>query len=523
MTDTPTTGTQPTAGTAADPEHPHRYTAALANAIETRWQGHWAEHETFATRNPGDAGFDSERPKLYVLDMFPYPSGIGLHVGFFNDTATTEIYTRFQRMRGFNTQSNIDNMSRQLKALGLGYDWKREVATTDPDYYRWTQWIFLQLYGSWFDPQAHKARPIADLVERLNAGSLVVDDEGRAVAPDSANGPTRPFSALSDAERDDLIAAHRLAYLAEVPVNWCPALGTVLANEEVTNDGRSDRGNYPVFKRPLKQWMLRITAYAERLGDDLQHVDWPEPIKLMQRNWLGRSEGALIDFPIAGGDGVIRVFTTRPDTVFGATYMVLAPEHPLVETLTSSEQRGAVERYRAEAAARTDVDRMAEAKTKTGVPTGGFAVNPATGERIPVWIADYVLMGYGTGAIMAVPAHDLRDAAFALQFGLPLRCVVEPPAGYEPTPEEKTSEKARASTPPTTGSRSTDCPPPRRRSASPTGSSRRGSVASRSSTSCATGSSRVNATGANPSRSCTGPTDASSPWTRASFRSRFPR
>jgi leucyl-tRNA synthetase len=466
MTDTPTTGTQPTAGTAADPEHPHRYTAALANAIETRWQGHWAEHETFATRNPGDAGFDSERPKLYVLDMFPYPSGIGLHVGHPLGYIATDIYTRFQRMRGFNvlhpmgfdafglpaeqfavehgvhpritTQSNIDNMSRQLKALGLGYDWKREVATTDPDYYRWTQWIFLQLYGSWFDPQAHKARPIADLVERLNAGSLVVDDEGRAVAPDSANGPTRPFSALSDAERDDLIAAHRLAYLAEVPVNWCPALGTVLANEEVTNDGRSDRGNYPVFKRPLKQWMLRITAYAERLGDDLQHVDWPEPIKLMQRNWLGRSEGALIDFPIAGGDGVIRVFTTRPDTVFGATYMVLAPEHPLVETLTSSEERGAVERYRAEAAARTDVDRMAEAKTKTGVPTGGFAVNPATGERIPVWIADYVLMGYGTGAIMAVPAHDLRDAAFALQFGLPLRCVVEPPAGYEPTPEEKT-------------------------------------------------------------------------------------
>jgi leucyl-tRNA synthetase len=403
------------------PRHGFRYTAALAAEIEARWQRRWEEERTFAAPNPGQPGFDPAARKLYVLDMFPYPSGVGLHVGHPMGYIATDIYCRYQRMRGCNvlhpmgfdafglpaeqfavehgvhprltTQRNIANMVRQLKALGLSYDWGRTLATTEPRYYRWTQWIFLQLHRSWFDPAERRARP--------------------------ATG--------ADADRP------RLAYMAEVPVNWCPALGTVLANEEVTADGRSERGNHPVYKRPLRQWMLRITAYAERLAEDLDLVEWPEPIKLMQRNWIGRSEGALIDFPVAG-KGALRVFTTRPDTIFGATYMVLAPEHPLVESLATPETRRAVAAYRAEAAARSDVQRQADAGAgrKTGVFTGSFALNPATGKPIPVWIADYVLMGYGTGAIMAVPAHDARDHAFARQFQLPVRVVVRPPPGHDP-------------------------------------------------------------------------------------------
>ncbi|MHC4108263.1 MAG: class I tRNA ligase family protein, partial [Planctomycetota bacterium] len=455
---------------ADDDEHPHRYDAALANEIEARWQAHWEQHRTNATPNPGDPGFDAKRPKLYVLDMFPYPSGAGLHVGHPLGYIATDIYCRYQRMRGINvlhpmgfdafglpaeqyavehgvhpratTERNISTYERQLKVLGLGYDWDRSLATIDQDYYRWTQWIFLQLYHSYFDSGQDKARPISELVAALEQNKLVVGANDEVVAEAVAPPRARRWSELDDLAKERVLAARRLAYMAEVPVNWCPALGTVLANEEVTNEGRSERGNHPVYKRPLKQWMLRITAYAEQLASDLAQVDWPEAIKAMQLNWIGRSDGAMVAFPLAeastttSAPTAIRVFTTRPDTIFGATYMVLAPEHPLVDEVTTPEHRNAVSQYRQEARSRSDVDRMAEVKTKTGVFTGGFAINPATDEPIPIWMADYVLMGYGTGAIMAVPGHDARDWAFARQFRLPVRCVVEPPPDYEPSSEE---------------------------------------------------------------------------------------
>ena len=324
-------------------------------------------------------------------------------------------------------------MVRQLKRLGLSYDWRRRLATTDPGYYRWTQWIFLSSTSSYFDPVEQKARPIEALIRRLEAGELMVGMRrraglGRGIGGDErarrgARGARAAGTSSSQVEQEQVLAEHRLAYLAEALVNWCPALGTVLANEEVTSDGRSDRGNHPVYRRPLRQWMLRITAYAERLADELALVDWPESIKVMQRNWIGRSEGAVVDFPIDGHDESISVFTTRPDTLFGATYMVLSPEHPLVEQIATAEHRAAVQEYQAEARGRSDT-RVAQAKT--GVFTGAHAVNPVNGERIPVWIADYVLMGYGTGAIMAVPAHDQRDFDFAVALGLPLRAVVMP-------------------------------------------------------------------------------------------------
>ncbi len=430
-------------------------------AIEARWQAHWAERGTFRALNPGDPGFDADRPRYYVLDMFPYPSGVGLHVGHPLGYIATDIVARYKRMRGFNvlhpmgfdafglpaeqfavehgvhprvtTERNIANMVRQLKRLGLSYDWDRCLSTTDAGYYKWTQWIFLELYKSYFDSVAQKARPIDELIQQLESGELVVGpgNDLLSVAGSGAmnvlgGAPVgaRRWYELGAAEQEQVLAEHRLAYLAPVLVNWCPALGTVLANEEVTSDGRSDRGNHPVYKRPLTQWMLRITAYADRLADELALVDWPEPIKLMQRNWIGRSEGALVDFPIDGQDESISAFTTRPDTLFGATYMVLSPEHPLVERIATAEHRAAVERYRAEAQGRSEVARMAQAKS--GVFTGAHAVNPVNGERIPVWIADYVLMGYGTGAIMAVPAHDQRDFDFAASLGLPVRAVVMP-------------------------------------------------------------------------------------------------
>ncbi|MDA0378354.1 MAG: leucine--tRNA ligase, partial [Bacteroidetes bacterium] len=404
--------------------------------IEQKWQRFWETERTFRVADDPD----TSKPKYYVLDMFPYPSGVGLHVGHPLGYIATDIVARYKRMRGFNvlhpmgfdafglpaeqfavehgvhprvtTEKNVDNMLRQLKSLGLSYDWDRKLSTTDVDYYKWTQWIFLQLFNSWYDEEADRARPIAELEARL--------------AKEHAD-----WTSLSGAEREDILSQHRLAYLAEVPVNWCPALGTVLANEEVTNEGRSERGNHPVFRRPLKQWMLRITKYGDRLISDLDIVDWPEPVKLMQRNWVGRSEGANVDFPVDGHDAVIRVFTTRPDTLFGATYMVLAPEHELVDTLTTAEQREAVQAYRKEAAGKTDVDRMADSKTKTGVFTGAHAINPADGGRIPIWVADYVLMGYGTGAIMAVPAQDERDWEFAEVFNLPIIRTVQPPEGWE--------------------------------------------------------------------------------------------
>ncbi len=405
--------------------------------IEKKWQRFWEDEEVFAT--PEEPG--TSRDKFYVLDMFPYPSGVGLHVGHPLGYIATDIVARYKRMQGINvlhpigfdafglpaeqfavehgvhpritTESNVSNMLDQLKRLGLSYDWGRVFSTTDPDYYKWTQWIFLQLYESYFDHTLRKARPISDLVDEIAEGKSDV-------------ASAKQWAELGSRGKEELLSEYRLAYMAEVPVNWCPALGTVLANEEVTNEGRSERGNYPVYRRPLRQWMLRITAYADRLEDDLELVEWPEAIKLMQRNWIGRSEGASVDFKLDNTDEIVSVFTTRPDTLFGATYMVLAPEHPLVDAVTTEERRPDVDTYRSYASGLTEIDRMAEGKRKTGVFIGGFAVNPVNGERLPVWIADYVLMGYGTGAIMAVPAHDQRDFEFAKAFGLPIVPVVKP-------------------------------------------------------------------------------------------------
>jgi leucyl-tRNA synthetase len=459
-------------------------------SIEKKWQQHWQDNGTFRQPNPGDEGF-VERPKLYVLDMFPYPSGAGLHVGHPEGYTATDIVCRHARMRGFNvlhpmgydsfglpaqqyavehgvhpritTARNIANIERQIKMFGFSYDWSRRVATTDPEYYRWTQWIFLQLYNSWYDPKANAARPISELVDKLEAGTLLVDPNGglqpaaffNQIADLSltfAGAGQVKFHELDDDQKRRLIDEYRLAYLAEVPVNWCPQLGTVLANEEVTNDGRSERGNFPVYRRALRQWMLRITAYADRLEKDLGLLDWPEPIKAMQRNWIGRSSGAEVDFPLAaqgndeflqeredGGfprvldenEQVIRVYTTRPDTLYGATYMVLAPEHPLVQAVTAPQQRQAVDDYVRAATNKSDLERTTETKDKTGVFTGGYAINPVTRRPIPIWVADYVLMGYGTGAIMAVPAHDTRDFEFATKFGLPIIQVVQPPGGED--------------------------------------------------------------------------------------------
>ncbi len=452
--------------------------------IESHWQDYWKKDKTFRAVD------FSERPKFYVLDMFPYPSGAGLHVGHPLGYIATDIFARYKRMRGFNvlhpmgfdafglpaeqfavehgvhprvtTGKNVANMVRQLKRLGLSYDWDRAFATTDVDYYRWTQWIFLQLYHSWFDPGRNRARPIDDLVEMLESGKLRIGrdrrilfpsrDETEDGKPDSSGG--RDWNGLSETEKREVLAAHRLAYLADVHVNWCPALGTVLANEEVTNEGRSERGNYPVYQRPLKQWMLRITDYVKRLEDELDLVDWPEPIKLMQHNWIGRSEGAVAHFPVGGepatdaaaarGESApaLSVFTTRPDTLFGATYMVLAPEHPLVDQLATPDRHDAVAEYKRQAARRTELERQADAKTKSGVFTGAFAVNPVNNERIPIWIADYVLMAYGTGAIMAVPAHDERDFEFAKQFQLPIRAVVMPGDDWLKEQADKTAADA---------------------------------------------------------------------------------
>ena len=454
-------------------------------SIEPKWQAYWADKGTFRQPNPGEDAFRT-RPKFYVLDMFPYPSGAGLHVGHPEGYTATDIVARYRRMTGYNvlhpmgydsfglpaeqyavehgvhpretTEQNIANIERQIKMFGFSYDWSRRVATTDPDYYRWTQWIFLQIYNAWFDPEAQAARPIRELIDALEAGEVLVDVDGNLVAAsagdeiEAVTGGTVGLIKFTEMEPDQqhrLIDEYRLAYQAEVPVNWCPQLGTVLANEEVTNEGKSERGNYPVYRRALKQWMLRITAYAERLLADIEQVDWPEPIKIMQRNWIGKSIGAEVDFPIstpnvlntddwfaerlengfagAPEEGVIRVYTTRPDTLYGATYMVLAPEHPLVEQITTPEQADAVRAYIEQAVHKSELERTAETKEKTGVFTGAHAINPVTREEIPIWVADYVMMGYGTGAIMAVPAHDTRDYEFAQAFDLPIVQVVAPP------------------------------------------------------------------------------------------------
>ena len=387
------------------------------DVFEPQWQAYWEEHQTFRVANPGEPGFDASRPKYYVLDMFPYPSGAGLHVGHPEGYTATDIIGRFKRMNGYNvlhpmgwdsfglpaeqyaiktgqhpavtTAQNVARFKTQLQKIGFGYDWSREIATSNPDYYKWTQWIFLKLYNTWFNPATNKAEPIETYL-----------------------GP--------DPDRV------RLAYVSEAPVNWCPELGTVLANEEVI-DGKSEVGGFPVERRPMRQWMLRITAFAQRLIDELEGLDWPQSIKLLQQNWIGRSEGAEVHFKLAEGERSITVFTTRPDTLFGATYMVLAPEHRVVDEITTEEQWPEVRAYREKTARKSDLERTELAKEKSGVFTGAYAINPVNGEKVPIWVADYVLLGYGTGAIMAVPAHDERDLEFAQKFELPIKIVVQAP------------------------------------------------------------------------------------------------
>ncbi len=404
--------------------------------IEAKWQNLWDQEKTFRASNPGDPDFDPKKPKYYALDMFPYPSGQGLHVGHPEGYTATDIICRFKRKQGFNvlhpmgwdafglpaeqyaiehgvhpretTEKNIAHFKGQLKRIGFSYDWEREINTTDPSYYRWTQWIFLKLYNSYFDTQSKAARPIEELIEKRK----------------------KDFPDESNTELNDHINSRRLAYIDEVAVNWCPALGTVLANEEVVQ-GRSERGDHPVERKPMRQWMLRITAYGDRLIEELEDLEWPSGIKKLQQNWIGRSEGADVHFRIEGdtvgnNSSAITVFTTRPDTLFGATYIVLAPENSLVDQITTSEQLEEVNAYRKTAASKSERERTETNKEKSGVFTGGYAINPVNGERVPIWIADYVLTSYGTGAIMAVPAHDERDHEFASKFGLEIRQVVDP-------------------------------------------------------------------------------------------------
>jgi leucyl-tRNA synthetase len=426
---------------------PFRYSATLAAELEARWQDAWEQNGTFEAPNPagplGDPAKVAGREKLFILDMFPYPSGAGLHVGHPLGYIGTDVFARFKRMKGFNvlhalgydsfglpaeqhaittgihprvnTESNIVNMRRQLRRLGLGHDPRRSISTTDEEFYKWTQWIFLQIHGSWCDPSTGRARRIEELVDEFETGV-------RATPTGAA------WASLSSGEKHDILDSYRLVYLSDAPVNWCPGLGTILANEEVTAEGRSDIGNYPVFKRNMRQWVMRITAYADRLISDLDRLDWPEPIKLMQRNWIGRSEGARVTFTTSGGP--IEVFTTRPDTLFGATFLVLSPEHPLVDTLTTASQKSDVTAYKAEAAAKQDNERQDDSKQKTGVFTGATATNPVSGKDIPIYIADYVLMGYGTGAIMAVPAGDQRDFDFARTYDLPITAIQMPPVAW---------------------------------------------------------------------------------------------
>ncbi|MFD5089062.1 leucine--tRNA ligase [Amycolatopsis thailandensis] len=446
----------------ADTAPQHRYTAELAGRIEQHWQDYWSDHGTYHAPNPvgplADESGEVPSDKLFVQDMFPYPSGAGLHVGHPLGFIATDVFARYHRMIGRNvlhtmgfdafglpaeqyavqtgqhprktTEENMETYLRQIRRLGLGHDERRRISTIDPDYYKWTQWIFLQIFNSWYDEKAGKARPIVELETEY------VQDKRHT--PDGRN-----WCELTRAEQLEIIDSHRLVYISEAPVNWCPGLGTVLSNEEVTSEGRSERGNFPVFRRNLRQWMMRITSYADRLVDDLDLLDWPEKVKSMQRNWIGRSHGARVSFDSA--DKKIEVFTTRPDTLFGATYLVVAPEHPLVDELTAATwpegvdarwtgeaatPAEAIAAYRAAAARKSELDRQ-ENKEKTGVFTGSYAVNPADGKEIPVFVADYVLMGYGTGAIMAVPGQDTRDWEFAEKFGLEIIRTVQPSEGFD--------------------------------------------------------------------------------------------
>ncbi|MGD0207239.1 MAG: leucine--tRNA ligase [Verrucomicrobiota bacterium] len=434
--------------------------------IEPKWQQFWDEQQTFRAFNPGETIPDGHPfaqrhklsgkvaatqlpPKFYILDMFPYPSGAGLHVGHPEGYTATDILARYKRAQGLHvlhpmgwdafglpaeqyavktgqhprntTEANIATFKRQIQSLGFSYDWSRELATTDPDYLKWTQWIFLKLYNTWFNPETNKAEPI----ETLKYPAELESSAG--VSPANPAGTAGLLEAKRRVWRD----SKRLAYVTKAPVWWCEQLGTVLANEEVV-DGKSEVGGFPVERKPMRQWMLRITAYAEKLLADLDTIDWSNSLKEMQRNWIGRSEGAEVDFAIADcrlptADSKIRVFTTRPDTLFGATYMVLSPEHKLVDQITTPEQRKAIAKYQIEVAKKSDLERTELAKEKSGIFTGAYAINPVNSKKIPIWIADYVLATYGTGAIMAVPAHDTRDFEFATKFNLPIIQVVQPP------------------------------------------------------------------------------------------------
>ena len=447
----------------------HRYTADLAGSIETARQASWADAGVFHQPNPGEPGWDERTPRYYCLDMFPYPSGAGLHVGHPEGYTATDIICRYKKMNGFSvlhpmgwdafglpaeqyaiqtgvhpeitTKKAIDNFRRQLQRFGFCYDWDREFGTIDPEYYKWTQWIFLKIYNAWYDTAERRARPIDELITKLESGELPASfnpDASEYSAAGAGGGELFSWADLDGETRRAIIDSYRLAYIAEQTVNWCPKLGTALANEEVI-DHKSERGGFPVFRKPLRQWQFRITAYAERLLNDLEGLDWPSSTRTMQAEWIGKSEGAHIDFdladaPVAHSGLPLRVFTTRPDTLFGATFMVVAPEHPLVDAVLDERfgegDHAAIRGYVDAARNRTDIERQ-ENKDKTGVPLGVDAINPATGTRIPVWTADYVLMGYGTGAIMAVPAQDDRDYAFAETFGLDIVRTVQPPEDFD--------------------------------------------------------------------------------------------
>ena len=413
--------------------------------IEKKWQARWAEKGTFKTRE------DSSRPKFYVLDMFPYPSGAGLHVGHPLGYIASDIFSRYKRLKGFNvlhpmgydafglpaeqyaiqtgkhpeetTTVNINRYRSQMDRIGFSYDWDREVRTCDPKFYKWTQWAFLKMFGSWYDKDADKARPIEELTAAFEEGG---SEAVNAACSEHARFSAAQWKAFSQKEKSDMLMNYRIAYQGETAVNWCAGLGTVLANDEV-KDGLSVRGGFPVEQKKMKQWQLRVSAYAGRLLEGLDRIDWTDSLKEMQRNWIGKSNGCEVVFKCYTGEAEtdVTIFTTRADTMFGVTFMVLAPESDLVETLTTPEQKGAVEEYLAYVKKKTERERIADTKTVTGVFSGSYGVNPLTGERVPVWISEYVLAGYGTGAIMAVPAHDSRDYAFARKFNLPIVPLIE--------------------------------------------------------------------------------------------------
>ncbi|RZK16095.1 MAG: leucine--tRNA ligase, partial [Hymenobacter sp.] len=412
--------------------------------LEKKWQAHWQQHHTFRADN------QSNKPKYYVLDMFPYPSGAGLHVGHPLGYIASDIVARYQRLQGRNvlhpmgfdsfglpaeqyaiqtgqhpavtTEKNIETYIRQLQQLGFSYDWEREVRTSDPSYYKWTQWIFLKLFNSWYNLDTDRAEPVSALIARFaESGSTGIRAAGEDA--DRHDFTAGQWQLMSEKQKLAAILPYRLAYQQDTYVNWCAALGTVLSNDEV-KDGLSERGGYPVERRLMPQWNLRITAYADRLLQGLNTLDWPDAVKEMQRNWIGKSIGAEVTFPVQGHEGAdIKVYTTRVDTIYGATFLVLAPEHELVDTLTTPAQRAAVDEYIAATKRRSERDRMSDVKTVSGVFTGAYAQNPVDGTPVPIWLADYVLAGYGTGAVMAVPSGDQRDYLFAKHFDLPIPAI----------------------------------------------------------------------------------------------------